>query len=145
MFVILILNLCIIVTAESKCSIMEKVQCTAAAAGCSTKCISDFPESAKYEDCVICVSFITSNCCKCVFPNWTGCNYAKSLNILPKIAEDIKIESTRSNWRTFVITLTGILMVFFVFIMTPIEPVNSRLLKLLCVFIIWWLLLSYFV
>ena len=144
MFVIFILNLFVIVTLGSKCSFTEKVQCTAAAAGCSTKCISDFPESAKYEDCVACVSVITSNCCKCVFPNWTGCDYAKSLNIIPKVTEDVKLASTKSRW-TFIITIMGILMVFLIFIMNPTESVNSRLLKLLCVFIIWWLLLAYFV
>lgn len=60
---------------ETSCTTAKKVECVAAALGCGTICICDFPACECCAGCLACVTATSANCCECLFPGWSGCNY----------------------------------------------------------------------
>ena len=69
---LLVLFLVLVVNA---CTSAEKVKCLAAAAGCGIVCACDFPACECCPACIACVTATVADCCNCLFPGWSGCNY----------------------------------------------------------------------
>jgi hypothetical protein len=75
---ILLLLLIVIVSA---CTTAEKIKCVAAAMGCDTLCLCDFPTCECCPACLACVTATAAVCCDCLFPGWSGCQFRQNQTI----------------------------------------------------------------
>src|SRR5271154_2986846 len=80
LFLEIISSICTRPIVAQQCSAAKIVECVAAAAGCGTVCVCDFPACECCIGCLACVTATVANCCECLFPGWSECSSDRENN-----------------------------------------------------------------